>query len=93
MNKKEFIQKVSQLTKMTKKDVEKVWNAGLEVIKNALSKSRPEDVAFVGFGTFTVVKKKARTGRNPKTGETIKIPARRVPKFKPGKELKKAVAR
>ena len=55
------------------------------------SLSREERVTFVGFGTFQVMERKARMGRNPQTGKTIEIPAKKAPKFKPGKELREKV--
>ncbi len=64
-------------------------NALLEDMKKALKGGK--DVVLTGYGTFSVTKRKARTGRNPQTGEEIKIPARKAVKFKPGKALKEAV--
>ncbi|MED1469820.1 HU family DNA-binding protein [Bacillus salipaludis] len=61
----------------------------LETISNTLAKE--EKIQLVGFGTFEVRERAARTGRNPQTGEEMQIPASKVPAFKPGKELKKAV--
>lgn len=74
---------------MTKKDVEKVVSALFSSIEETLK--RQEKVQLVGFGTFEVRDRKPRTGRNPQTGEEIKIPASRVPAFKAGKNLKDAV--
>jgi len=91
MTKQELVERVARQTKLPKKEVAEVINTTLEVITGALSKSRPEPVVLTGFGTFMVKKRKARTGRNPQTGETIKIPATKVPRFKPGKALREAV--
>jgi DNA-binding protein HU-beta len=70
----------------TKTDSEKVLKAFTEVVKEELGKG--EKVAMVGFGTFYAVARPARTGRNPRTGDSIQIAASNVPKFKPGKALK-----
>ena len=76
---------------LSKKDSEAAVNATLEAISCALSEG--EDVRLVGFGTFEVKKRGARVGRNPKTKESIEIPASVVPVFKAGKALKDAVAK
>lgn len=89
MNKAGLVDAVAKATGLTKKDSAAAVDAVFGAIKKALKKGEP--VAIVGFGTFKVNKRKARTGRNPKTGEVIKIPAKKVPVFKPGSELKKAV--
>lgn len=89
MNKSELISEVASKAAMTKKDVEKVVNALFETIEGALKNG--EKVQLVGFGTFEVRERKARTGRNPQTGAEITIPAARVPAFKAGKALKDAV--
>lgn len=89
MNKTELISDVAGKANMTKKDVEKVLSALFSSIEEALKNQ--EKVQLVGFGTFEVRDRKARTGRNPQTGEEIKIPASRVPAFKAGKTLKDAV--
>ncbi|CAM3449388.1 HU family DNA-binding protein [Hydrogenibacillus schlegelii] len=89
MNKQEFIAAVAERTQMTKKDVEAVLNAVLDEITEALK--RGERVQFVGFGTFETRKREARTGRNPQTGEEIRIAASVVPVFKAGNKLKEAV--
>ncbi|GAW91668.1 HU family DNA-binding protein [Calderihabitans maritimus] len=91
MNKTELVSSVAEKTDLTKKDAEKVVNAVLGSIEEALS--RGEKVQLVGFGTFEVRDRAARTGRNPQTGEEIQIPATRVPVFKAGKALKEAVAK
>ncbi|MCD6094352.1 HU family DNA-binding protein [bacterium] len=89
MTKQEFIEAVAKKTKLPKKEVAEVVNTGIDVITANIKKKG--GIVFTGFGTFTTSRRKARTGRNPKTGETIKIPAMKVPKFKPGKALKEAV--
>ena len=89
MNKTELISRVAEISEITKKDAEKAVNATLEAIEGALAGG--EKVQLVGFGTFEVRDRAARTGRNPKTGEEIKIPATKVPAFKPGKALKEKV--
>ncbi len=73
----------------TKKLAGEVVDVFLQTITKALKKG--EEVVITGFGSFKVVRRKSRTGRNPQTGETIKIPARKVVKFTPGSELRKAV--
>ena len=90
MNKKEFVTIVSGKTDISQANVEKVIKATLEAIEESLVAG--ESVSFVGFGTFTVADRAAREGKNPLTGEKIKIAATKVPKFKAGKALKEAVA-
>ena len=89
MNKAEFVNAVADSASCSKADAAKCVEAGIEVIKKALKKG--DTVAIVGFGTFAVRKRSARTGRNPQTGATIKIKASKVPAFKAGKALKDAV--
>lgn len=86
MNKAQLLEKVSQKTRLTKVQSESVLDAMLEIIQKAVS--RGEEVKLVGFGTFSRLSRKARRGRNPKTGETVDIPGAKVPRFKPGKEFK-----
>jgi len=88
MNKTDLIKEVAKHTG-TKKEAQEAVNAVLSTITKALKKK--DSVTLVGFGTFRVDKRKARTGRNPQTGEKIKIKARNVPKFAPGKALKDAI--
>lgn len=85
MNKSQLIEWVAQKT-CTKKEAQEAVEAVLEGIKNSLKKK--ESVTIAGFGTFKVKERKARTGRNPKTGETIQIPAKKSIGFRPSKELK-----
>lgn len=89
MNKQELVSKISEKTSYTKKDVGIVVDALMEVIKETLSKG--EKVQLVGFGNFEVRERSARKGRNPKTGETIIIPASKSVGFKPGSVLKESV--
>ncbi len=89
MTKAELIEKIASTAKMTKADAGRALDATLEAIKGALKKG--QKVTLVGFGTFSVSKRKARTGRNPQTGKAIKIPAMKVPRFTAGKALKSLV--
>ena len=91
MNKTELIAAVAEKTGMTKKDAERVINATVETITASLAKG--EKVAVSGFGNFEVKNREARVGRNPRTKETIQIPATRLPAFKAAKALKDAVAK
>jgi DNA-binding protein HU-beta len=89
MNKAELVASLAQDTGLTRTDVLKVIDALVDEITRTLK--RGDRVALVGFGTFGVSKRKARTGRNPQTGAPIKIAARRVPRFTPGTDLKSSV--
>ncbi|TXK65899.1 HU family DNA-binding protein [Alkalisalibacterium limincola] len=89
MNKAEFVAAVADTAELSKTDAGNAVDAVVEVIKKALKKG--DTVTLVGFGTFQVRKRAARTGRNPRTGENIKIKASKVPGFKAGKALKDAV--
>jgi DNA-binding protein HU-beta len=89
LNKQELIASVAEKAELTKKDAEKAINAVIDSIKTALNQG--DKVSLVGFGTFEVRTRAARSGRNPQTGDTIKIPAGKVPAFRPGKELKESV--
>ena len=89
MNKAELINAVAASADVSKKDAEAVVSAMLETITGALKEG--DKVQLVGFGSFEVKKRAARTGRNPKTKEAIEIPASVVPVFKAGKALKDAV--
>ena len=90
MNKSELINAVAEKAALSKKDSESAVNAALDAITAALAEG--DEIRLVGFGTFEVKKRAARTGRNPKTKEPVEIPASKVPAFKPGKALKDAVA-
>jgi DNA-binding protein HU-beta len=89
MNRAELIEALANETKTTKSACEAWLNAFVGTVEKNIKKN--DGVKLIGFGTFTVSKRKARTGRNPQTGETIKIPARTVPVFRPGNELKSKV--
>lgn len=89
MTKPEFIAQVAEIAGTSKADAERVVNASIETITAALSKG--DSVQFVGFGTFEVRERQARTGINPKTKQQIKIPAKKAVAFKVGKKLKEAV--
>ncbi|ASS92653.1 HU family DNA-binding protein [Peribacillus simplex] len=89
MNKTELVSSVAAQAELTKDDAKKVVDALFETITATLAKE--EKIQLVGFGTFEVRDRAARTGRNPQTGEEIQIAASKVPAFKAGKELKEAV--
>ena len=89
MNKTEFVGRVAAKSEMSNAQAGSAVNAVLEVIQDALKSG--EDVSFAGFGKFSVAKRSARTGRNPQTGETVKIKASKAPKFTAGAGLKTAV--
>ncbi len=89
MNKSELVDLVAEKAEMSKKDSEKAVKAVLDSITDGLVKG--DKVQLVGFGTFEVRSRKEREGRNPATGEKIKIKALKVPAFKPGKALKEKV--
>ncbi len=90
MNKGELVARVAKDSGLTKADAGRALDAALDNVTKALKKG--EKVTLVGFGTFGVSRRRARAGRNPRTGAPIKIAARRVPKFTAGKELKSAVS-
>ncbi len=90
MTKSEFIGVVAEKTGSTKKVVDEVVDAVFETIKEALAKD--DSVSFLGFGSFSTAERAAREARVPATGATIKVPARKVVKFKVGKALKDAVS-
>ena len=83
MNKSQLISEVAKKANLSKKDATNAVNATIDAIKKNVKKG----VKLVGFGTFKVIRRKARTGRNPQTGEKIRIKAKNVVKFKPGKGL------
>ena len=89
MNKNDLVTAVASGTGMSKADSVKAVEGVFDAISGALSSGG--DVRIVGFGTFSVVNRKATTGRNPRTGQAIQIPASKQPKFKAGKGLKDAV--
>jgi DNA-binding protein HU-beta len=89
MSKQDLVNLIADKAGLSKKDAEAALGAFLDGVKGALKKG--DSVTLVGFGTFSVSKRGARTGRNPQTGATINIPARKVPVFKAGKGLKETV--
>lgn len=89
MNKTELIAAVADNAELSKKDAERALKAFVDVVTSELK--RGEKVQVVGFGTFEVSERSAREGRNPQTGETMKIAACKAPKFKAGKALKDAI--
>ncbi len=89
MTKGDLIASIAKQAGLTKADSERALNAFLDSVKKELKKGK--SVGLVGFGTFSVSKRKARKGRNPQTGKEIRIPATKVPKFKAGKGLKDTV--
>lgn len=89
MNKSELVQSIADNVDLPKSTVAKVVDAAMESIKDSLSNE--EAVTLIGFGTFTVRERAARTGRNPRTGQPINIKKAKVPVFKPGKALKDSV--
>lgn len=89
MNKAELIDAIATTAKITKADAQRALDATIDNVTKALKKG--DKVSLVGFGTFTVAKRAARTGRNPQTGKSIKIAAKKVAKFKAGIELAKTV--
>nr|QIM10671.1 transcriptional regulator [uncultured Alphaproteobacteria bacterium] len=89
MNKNELISSIASATGLTKTDSAKALDAFITSVTKSLKAGK--EVRLVGFGTFGISERAATTGRNPRTGATIKIPARKVAKFKPGKALQETV--
>lgn len=89
MNKSEFVNAVADAAELSKADAASAVDAVIEVIKATLKNG--DNLSLVGFGTFEVRERAARTGRNPRTGEAIQIKASKIPSFKAGKALKDAV--
>jgi len=89
MNKAELIEQLTTEIQITKADCERILDCTIDTIRKTVKKG--EDVTLVGFGTFTRSRRKARTGRNPQTGDVIKIPASTVPKFRAGKAFKEFI--
>ena len=89
MNKTELVAAIAEKTQLTKKDSEMALKAFIDVVSDELKKG--EKIQLVGFGTFEVSDRAARTGKNPQTGNAIDIPASKAPKFKAGKSLKETV--
>lgn len=91
MTKTEIVEQMAQDAGISKAVAETALRSALDSVSNSLAKG--QEVTIVGFGTFSVANRAARTGRNPQTGEPIEIKATKVPRFKPGKALKDAVNR
>ena len=89
MNKSELIDQIAEAADISKASAGRALDAALEAITKSLAQSEP--VSLVGFGTFLVRERAARTGRNPQTGASIEIAAAKLPAFKPGKGLKDAL--
>jgi len=89
MNKSELIDSIADVADISKAAAGRALEATIEAVKKAMKKG--DMVTLVGFGTFYVSKRAARTGRNPRTGDTIKVKAAKVPKFRAGKGLKDAI--
>jgi len=89
MNKTELIESIAEGASLSKADAQRALDSALQAISKALKKG--DTVSLVGFGTFSVRKRAARSGRNPATGETIRIKASKSPAFKPGKAFKDAI--
>ncbi|HVZ40790.1 MAG TPA: HU family DNA-binding protein [Candidatus Kapabacteria bacterium] len=89
MNKGELIEAIASANDLSKAKSEQVLNSVIDTISSTLKKG--DDVAIVGFGTFKVASRAARTAKNPQTGAPVKVAARKVPKFTPGKGLKDLV--
>jgi DNA-binding protein HU-beta len=88
MNKAELIEAIATKTKSTKVDSENWLNSFVELVSKEMKSG---EVRLAGFGTFTNAKRKARNGVNPQTGKKIRIPAKKVPKFRPAMDLKKSI--
>ena len=89
MNKSELIEYISQQADISKAAASRALEAAIDAITDALKNG--DSVSLVGFGTFVATEREARTGRNPRTGDAIKIDKAKVPKFRPGKALKDAL--
>jgi DNA-binding protein HU-beta len=89
VNKSDLIVSVANLTGLKQADAKRAIDAVFDSITGALKNK--EEVRLIGFGTFVVTERPATEGRNPRTGEKLQIAAKRLPKFRPGKELKEAV--
>lgn len=89
MNKAELIEHIANSADLNKAQAGRALDAFVDAVRRALKKG--DSVSLIGFGTFTVTKRSARNGRNPRTGAAIKIKAAKIPKFRPGKGLKDAI--
>jgi DNA-binding protein HU-beta len=90
MNKAQLVARIAKDAGLTKAGANKAMDAFVDIVTKSLKKG--ERVTLVGFGTFVVARRRARSVRNPRTGTPIKIPARRVPRFAAGKGLKKTIS-
>jgi DNA-binding protein HU-beta len=91
MNKSELVDFIANKTGLTKKDAANSVNAFIEAVMDSVKRDKP--VTLTNFGTFLSVHRAATTKRNPKTGAAVKVAAKRVPRFRPGKAFKEAVAK
>ncbi|MCZ6779790.1 MAG: HU family DNA-binding protein [Acidobacteriota bacterium] len=91
MTKAELVEEVSRVSELTKKHSEVIVNTVFQSIVDALHKN--EKIELRGFGSFRIRQRRSRQGRNPKTGQKVDVPAKRIPYFKPGKELKELINR
>lgn len=89
MNKAKLVEHMAKVSKLPKATCKECLEAFISAVGGALKQG--SDVVLTGFGTFTVMKRKSRVGVNPATGQKMQIPAKRVPKFKPGKALKSMI--
>ncbi len=89
MNKAELIEHIANNAELNKAQAGRALDALVDAVRRTLKKG--DSVSLIGFGTFAVTKRAARTGRNPRTGAAIKIKAAKIPKFRPGKGLKDAI--
>src|SRR5206468_12480689 len=89
MTKAEFVEEVARVSELTKKHSEVIVNTVFDSIIDALRKD--EKIELRGFGSFRIRQRRSRQGRNPKTGDKVDVPAKRIPYFKPGKELKELI--
>lgn len=89
MNKTELVATIAEKAEISKKDAERALNAFTDTVSDALREG--DKIQLVGFGTFEVSERAERTGRNPQSGETMVIPASKIPKFKAGKALKDVI--
>ncbi|MFV0589844.1 MAG: HU family DNA-binding protein [Draconibacterium sp.] len=89
MNKQELVSAMAEKSGLTKADADKAVNAFVDTVKDAITQG--DSIQLIGFGTFSVSERAARTGRNPQTGKEIQIAAKKVAKFKAGKALDEAV--
>jgi integration host factor subunit beta len=89
MTKADLVEEVAKAVDVPKKDAERIVKTVFESVTNALH--RGEKIELRGFGSFRLRERKARIGRNPKTGETVNVPSKKVPYFKAGKELKELI--